>query len=134
MKHGDSFKALRAQVTKTISNIPTVPFAAAVAKFEVAMTKVEAFAERFDFDLKTFDWFAKYKKELHKAKVTRREMAIVAQFINLHKDKTSLKVKISKEKGKAEKEGVFDTINACVAELMSKAEKGRDIGPTDDVD
>ena len=89
-------------------------------------------AERFARDKKDYPFLIKAEEILERGKVTRREMSIATVFINFHKDRPALKMKIQKERAMAAKEKIEELLSAPVEHLMSRAEKGRDLGPADE--
>ena len=91
--------------------------------------KATLMAERFARDKRDYPFLIKAEEILERGKVTRREMTIVTHFINCHKDRPALKVKIQKERAMAIKEKIEGLLSAPVNHLMHRAENGRDLGP-----
>ena len=89
-------------------------------------------AERFARDKKDYPFLIKAEEILERGKVTRREMTIVTLFINHHKDKPTLKIKIQRERAAAKKDEIESLLSPAVGHLMTRAENGRDLGPVSD--
>ena len=101
----------------------------AVVGFRMKATNM---AQRFQRDKKDYPFLINAEGILERGKVTRREMTIVTLFINHHKDKPTLKIKIQKERAAAKKDEIESLLSPAVEHLMARAENGRDLGPVSD--
>ena len=92
---------LKKTISKTLSNIPSVPFSATVGKLEAAFGKVLELIEKFKLQKEDFEWIETLQKQVDRGIATKTEMAIVSQMITLAKDKASLAYRMKQEKNKA---------------------------------
>lgn len=123
-----TFAQLRAQVTKTLQNIPPVVFANAVTKLKMALDEALCFVDKYSVDRTAHPWLECFGKTLNIGLTTRREIQIVQLMVLHQKDKTALKSKMLKERDQAKAEGTLVDMSVCVLTLMEKAEGGRDLG------
>ena len=85
---------------------------------------------RFDIvSTEEMQWVNDAKPLLLRAKCTRREIQIIAVFVQNAADRAGLKKKILEQRDKASLEGVCDSLNRCVDALMTRVEERGDLGP-----